>query len=217
METNDNIYRLLEMIDHPEDYTEQDILDIINHDDETRETYRALVLARRAGRQRRMAANPVDVDTAWQQFEQIHFEQPKHRSLWLRVAAALAVILLMSGLTWATVHAVRHVTSSDQSKPKTEGVAPVQTDTLGNHPVVANTSATDNVDPVIFDNVPLDQILGEIASHYGMTVEFLNQDARGLRFHFVWNRGDGLDKVLDDISHFEIVDIKQDNNRLIVQ
>ena len=50
-----------------------------------------------------------------------------------------------------------------------------------------------------------------------MTVEFQNDDAHNLRFHFVWNKGDGLEKVLEDMSHFESVTIEQTDNRLIVQ
>ena len=40
METNKNIDRLLAMLDHPEHYREQEIMDTVNRDDETREFYR---------------------------------------------------------------------------------------------------------------------------------------------------------------------------------
>ena len=40
--TNESIRQLLEMLDHPEAYTEQEIHDIINHDEDTRETYRLM-------------------------------------------------------------------------------------------------------------------------------------------------------------------------------
>ena len=42
METNNNIDRLLAMLDHPERYSEQEIMDTVNRDDETREFYRSL-------------------------------------------------------------------------------------------------------------------------------------------------------------------------------
>ena len=44
--TNENIRQLLEMLDHPKAYTEQEIHDIINRDDDTRETYRLMVEAK---------------------------------------------------------------------------------------------------------------------------------------------------------------------------
>ena len=48
METSNNIDRLLAMLDHPERYSEQEIMDTVNHDDETREFYRSLTQAARA-------------------------------------------------------------------------------------------------------------------------------------------------------------------------
>ena len=52
METiNKNIRQLLEMLDNPEAYTEQEIQNIINRDEDTRETYRLMVEAKRSSRQ----------------------------------------------------------------------------------------------------------------------------------------------------------------------
>ncbi len=220
METSNNIDRLLEMLDHPERYSEQEIMDTVNHDDETREFYRSLTQAARARRSQRSHSLPVDVDKAWEQFEQAHLVAPKHGRLWQRVAATVIGVLMMSGIAWATVYTVRHFTSTDQSKQKTENVAtPPQTEADAVEPRlgVADTSTVESDEPVVFDNAPLEQLLDEIATYYGMTVEFQNEDARNLRFHFVWNKGDGLEKVLEDMSHFESVTIEQTGNRLIVQ
>ena len=219
METNNNIDRLLLMLDHPERYSEQEIMDTVNHDDETREFYRSLTQAARARRSQRNHSQPVDVDKAWEQFEQTHLATQKHRHLWQRVAATVLGVLMMSGIAWATVYTVRHFTSTDNSKQKTENVStPAQTDAdaVGPRLGVADTTVKSD-EPVVFDNTPLEQLLDEIATYYGMKVEFQNEDARNLRFHFVWNKGDGLEKVLEDMSHFESVTIEQTDNRLIVQ
>ena len=58
----DSIDRLLEMLDQPQAYSEQEIRDIIGHDKTTRETYRLMVEAKRSSR--RMADKPIDVDAA---------------------------------------------------------------------------------------------------------------------------------------------------------
>ena len=63
--TSENIRQLLEMLDNPDAYTEQEILDIINRDEDTRETYRLMVTAKRSSRQRQ-ADKSIDVDAAWQ-------------------------------------------------------------------------------------------------------------------------------------------------------
>ena len=219
METNNNIDRLLAMLDHPERYSEQEIMDTVNHDDETREFYSSLTQAARARRSQRSHSLPMDVDKAWEQFEQTHLATQKHGHLWQRVAATVLGVLMMSGIAWATVYTVRHFTATDTSKQKTEKVANTsQTEAeAGTNLGMADSSAVEYEAPVVFDNTPLEQMLDEIAAYYGMTVEFQNDDARNLRFHFVWNKGDGLEKVLEDMSHFESVTIEQTDNRLIVQ
>lgn len=220
METTNNIDRLLEMLDHPERYSEQEIQDAVNHDDETREFYRQLTQVACARRNQRSHSLPVDVDVAWKRFEQTHLVPQRRERLWLRVAATVLGILMMSGIAWAAVYTVRHITTPDQSNPKTENTATPATGGAIDSPAEAagsDTTAVQDTEPKVFDNSPLDQMLGEIAAFYGLTVEFQNEEARNLRFHFVWNKGEGLEKVLDDMSHFESVTIEQTEDRLIVQ
>ena len=219
METNKNIDRLLEMLDHPERYSEQEILDIINQDDETRETYRQLVRAKRVSRHHHSAVHPADVEQAWQQFEQRYMQQPKRERPWLKMVATLAGILLVSGIAWAAVHAVRHYVT-DKPKAATETVtpaAPTEAPVTTVEPATCDSISTAAMEPVIFDEVTLGQILDEIAAYYGKEVAFRSDEARQLRFHFVWNKADGLDKVLEDLQHFERVDVEQKENLLIVQ
>ena len=68
METNANIRRLLEMLEHPEAYSEQEIRDIINHDEDTQATYRTIVEIKRSCRHQ--DSESVDIDAAWLQFKQ---------------------------------------------------------------------------------------------------------------------------------------------------
>ena len=79
METNPNITRLLEMLENPEIYTEQEILDIINSDEETREAYRQMVAAKQ-GYRRKQTAHDVDADAAWQRFEQERLQADSEES-----------------------------------------------------------------------------------------------------------------------------------------
>ena len=219
METNNNIDRLLAMLDHPEQYSEQEIMDAVNRDEATREFYHRLTQVARARRSQRSLSRPGDTDKAWTQFEQTHLA-PQHRErLWLKVAATVLGVLMMSGIAWATVYTVRHITATDSSKPKTENIVTTSTSDAAAAPdgtTVTDTTAVQDVVPVVYDNTPLEQMLSEMAAYYGMTVEFQNEEAQGLRFHFVWNKNDGLEKVLEDMSHFESVTIERTGNQLIV-
>ena len=69
MKEEKTIQQLLEMLDHPEAYTEQEIRDIINQDEETREVYRMMVEAKRSSRHTH-ANNLSNVDAAWERFNQ---------------------------------------------------------------------------------------------------------------------------------------------------
>ena len=60
-----------------------------------------------------------------------------------------------------------------------------------------------SMEPVVFDNVPLEEMLPEIAAHYDATVTFANDKARQLRFRFVWNPQQDISQVVSDLNQFE--------------
>ena len=133
METNnDNIRQLLEMLDNPEAYTDQEIQDIINRDGDTRETYRMMVEAKRSSRQRQ-ANKPIDVDAAWQNFNQ-KIQPQQHSFGWMKIAASFIGVLLVSGIAFAAIQIVRY---TQQHTPKTEEVI--------NTPKSANVTPADTL------------------------------------------------------------------------
>ena len=213
METiNDNIRQLLEMLDNPEAYTEQEIQDIINRDEDTRETYRMMVEAKRSSRQRQ-ADKPVDVDAAWQKFNQI-IQPQQHSFDWMKIAASFVGVLLVSGIAFAAIQIVRY---AQQNKPKTEEVI--------NTPKPANVTPTDTLtsdtiatpQPIIYDNIPLEKMLLEIAAHYDAKVTFVNDEVRQLRFRFVWNPQKGIDQVVSDLSQFERLTVTLNDKQITVE
>ena len=210
--TSENIRQLLEMLDKPEAYTEQEIQDIINRDEDTRETYRMMVETKRSSRQRQ-ADKPVDVDAAWQKFNQK--VQPKQHSFgWIKIAASFVGVLLVSGIAFAAIQIVRY---AQQHTPKTEEVI--------NTPKPANVTPTDTLttdtiatpQPIIYDNIPLEKMLPEIAAHYDANVTFVNDEARQLRFRFVWDPQKGIDQVVSDLNQFERLTVTLKDNQITVE
>jgi len=207
--TNEKILQLLEMLDNPEAYTEQEIQDIINRDEDTRETYRLMVETKRSSR-RRQADKSIDVDAAWQKISQI--QKPKNHKLgWMKIAASFIGILLVSGIAFATIW---NLTTSPS--PKSEGSE--------------NTSLSDTVKKVttplstgretgtyIYDNIPLEKMLIEIAAHYNAKVTFVNDDVRQLRFRFVWNPQKGIHQVINDLNQFERLTVTLNDNQITVK
>ncbi len=88
-------------------------------------------------------------------------------------------------------------------------VAPLPTDTV--------QTDTIPVEPYIFNNVPLDSMLTAFAVAHNMQVEFENESARELRFHFVWKREDSLSRVVEKLNTFEAVNIVEEDKTLVVR
>ena len=210
--TSENIRQLLEMLDNPEAYTEQEILDIINRDEDTRETYRMVVETKRSSRQRQ-AEKPIDVDAAWQKFNQ-KIQPQQHSFDWMKIAASFIGVLFVSGIAFAAIQIVRY---TQQNTPKTEEVV--------NTPKPADYTPTDTLttdtiaapQPIIYDNIPLEKMLPEIAAHYDAKVTFINDEARLLRFYFVWHPQKGIEKVVSDLNQFERLNITLNDNQITVK
>ena len=207
-----NIRQLQEMLDNPEAYTEQEIQNIINRDEDTRETYRLMVEAKRCNRQRQ-TDKPTDVDAAWQRFNEI-YQSKRHGFGWMKIAASLIGVLLVSGIAFAAIQIIRY---TQQNTPKNEEVI--------NSPKPANitpadTLTTDTItvpQPIIYDNIPLEKMLPEIAAHYDAKVTFVNDEARQLRFRFVWNPQKGINQVVSDLNQFERLTVTLKDNQIIVE
>ena len=210
--TSENIRQLLEMLDNPNAYTEQEIQDIINRDEDTRETYRLMVEAKRSSRHRQ-DKKPVDVDAAWQSFNQKL--QPKQQGFgWMKIAASFIGVLLVSGIAFAAIHIVRQ--HQKQEAPQYEITENAKA-TITALPADTLASDTTTMQPVIYDNIPLEKMLPEIAAHYNVEVTFANEEVRGLRFRFVWNPQQGIDQVISDLNQFERLTVTRKDNQITVE
>ena len=155
-----------------------------------------------------------DVDEAWQQFARQHIPSVRPVNAWRKVAAILIGILTISGLSIAAVHIVRQAQRTEIAQP-TDPIAAADSPLTAHHSPLPPDTAT--IHPVTFDNVPLDKMLAEIAEYHHSEVVFQNEDARQLRFYFVWYRQQPLDKVIETLNHFERVDIVIDDKKLTVR
>ena len=157
-----------------------------------------------------------DVDAEWQRFEQEHFA-PAHNRRWLKVAAMFAGVLMLSAFTYAAIQAVR-AHQPEIQQPLTEQVektdAPVATSSSTEAEGIDSVSTGQ---PVTFDNVALETIVGDIAARHQMQVEFRNEDARTLRFYFVWQPDEDLDAALERLNLFESVNISKEGNTIVVE
>lgn len=131
-----------------------------------------------------------------------------------KVAALFAGMILLSGIAFAAIHILHQNQKSTTSQPEQTGnvtkpVSIVPDDTI--------TTDTLYVESRVFDNVPLDTMLNEMASFYQTAVEFQREESRQLRLHFKWKRSESLDRVVERLNNFEAVTIIREPEKLIVK
>ena len=217
---------LLELQEHPEQLTEEQLRQILA-DDEMRHLVQQLGSAKRAFKHDALKNDTPDVEGEWEKFAASHSEEleildegeykPRLRAYLAprKIAASFIGVLLASGIAFAAIQVVRNISTPKPQQPTKEQmtdinpVAPLPADT-----VKADTITTE---PYIFNNVPLDSMLTAIAVAHNMQVEFENEAARQLRFHFVWKREDCLDRVVEKLNTFEAVNIGMEDRTLVVR
>ena len=177
-----------------------------------------------------------DVDEAWQQFTQRSTpnsnDNPNSKLLtpnskrpihtWHKIAAMLIGILTLSGIAFAAVNIARQ--AQHEERPVTAAEKPRSAITVSQGHT-ADTIA--KAEPVVFDNVPLDSIVKDIASYHHLDTDLQNErpragasagmQASGLRFYFVWNQDDSLKEVIEKLNMFEQVNLSVENGKLIVR
>ena len=242
---------LLELQEHPEQLTDEQLQQILA-DDEMRQLVQQLGFAKRAFKHDALKNDTPDVDAEWEKFAASHANEltnaaraegklactmpckeeedesqldaldeekakPRfHAYLFThKVAASFIGVLLVSGIAFAAIQVVRNINTSKPQQPTTEQTTDIKPVTsLPVETVKADTITTESY---VFNNVPLDSMLTAIAAAYGVQVEFENEAARQLRFHFVWKREDSLDRVVEKLNTFEAVNIGMEDNKLVVR
>lgn len=209
---NDNIRQLLVMLDNPDAYTEQEIQDIINHDEDTREIYRLMVEINRSSFHRKNDET-VDIDAAWKRFSQ-KLQPEKHARDWSKIAASFIGMLLISGIAFAAINFVRQYKKKET--PNTKQAEYVEKSVTNISAGRFNTD-TVNIQPVVYDNISLEKMLPEIAANYHVKVTFVNEEARQFRFRFVWNPRQNIGQVVSDLNQFERLTVTLKDNEIIVK
>ena len=202
MTKEDKLQRLLEMQEHPERYTEKEIRQLMS-DEECRQLYEQMVRATDAIFAGKAKTSPQTLPTVG-----------RTRTLLYKIAAVFVGLLMLSGIAYAAIHIVRSVEGNQQSQTQeTQITNPQQEGT--NHPT---EETTDSIPPTrIFENVPLDEMVNELATYYNKVADIRNVQAHELRLYYKWERKDKLESVVNDLNHFDHVNLTLEEDKLIVK
>ena len=134
----------------------------------------------------------------------------------MKVAATFIGVLFITGMAFATIHIVRNVVEKDTKKTVQETEISdfyqpvISADTIKSDTIVMAT-------PVVFDNITLDSIAKDITAYHHIGMDLRNDQAKQLRFYFVWERNDSLQEVVEKLNMFEHVNMAVEDGKLIIR
>ena len=180
--------RALDMQEHPEKYSDEQIETMMDELDRL-----------------------PDVDAAWQKFR---FAEQSSSRRWLKAAASIIGVLMMSGIAYAAVHFISHNAGVDEKTTTQE----VQNLNSPQNDSVVETFTADSIPQThIFENTPLDEMVCEIAHYYNKVADIQSEEAHELRLYYKWEPKDALESVVDDLNHFNRVSLAIEGDKLIVK
>ena len=240
---------LLDLLEHPEKYSETQKDELLG-DEEVNELYQQLIETRQsldfAKPKEGMKMPSIDVE--WEKLkdemkskDEMKLKEEKQQKeemsqnaetqqtaklfpLWspMRKVAAVAAVLVVSGITFAAIHLV---TRSHQASDKnnTELVAS-QKDSIQQVSAPQKSNIEEKTDsaslaqlPLVYENAELQNILTPIAGHFHLQVTYQNESARHIRLFQQLEKNMSLDDIIELLNHFEKVNIRHEGQTLIVE
>ena len=239
---------LLDFLEHPEKYSETQKDELLG-DEEVNELYQQLVETRQSldfGKLKEEMKMP-SINAEWEklkdemkQKEEQQKDEMKQKKvmkqkaetqqtaklfpLWspMRKVAAVAAVLVVSGITFAAIHLVtRSHQASD--KNKTELVSS-RKDSIQQVSAPQKSNIEEKTDsaslaqfPLVYENAELQNILTPIAEHFHLQITYQNESARHIRLFLQLEKNMSLDDIIKLMNHFEKVNIRHDGQTLIVE
>lgn len=228
---------LLNLLEHPEKYSETQKDELLG-DEEVNELYQQLIETRQSldFAMSKEEMKMPSIDAEWEKLKEEKQQKEemsqnaetqqtaKLFSLWspMRNVAAVAAVLVVSGITFAAIHLVtRSHQPSDNSN--TELVAS-QKDSIQQVSAPQKSNIEEKTDsaslaqlPLVYENAELQNILTPIAGHFHLQVTYQNESARHIRLFLQLEKNMSLDDIIELLNHFEKVNIRHEGQTLIVE
>lgn len=228
---------LLDLLEHPEKYSEPQKDELLG-DEEVNELYQQLIEIRQSldfAKSKEEMKLP-SIDAEWeklkeekQQKEDMNQNAETQQTaklfpLWspMRKVAAVAAVLVVSGITFAAIHLVTH-SHQASDKNNTELVASHK-DSIQQVSAPQKSNIEEKADsaslaqlPLVYENAELQNILTPIAGHFHLQVTYQNESARHIRLFLQLEKNMNLDDIIELMNHFEKVNIRHEGQTLIVE
>lgn len=193
----DKTERIIDLVEHPDRYTEDDIEQLLN-DEDSRRLYQTVMETREAF----ILENALSPNT-------------HHLSPLRQIAAVFIGLLLVSGIALAAVNIVRS-NKLAAPKPQTEQVAEQQRGSAPKDTATEKSAAKPRIHKT-FENVTLETMLSEMADYYGLSVSYADTGAKVLRLYYEWDSQKPVEQVVKDLNQFENVNLTLRDKTITVE
>lgn len=233
---------LLDLLEHPEKYSETQKDELLG-DEEVNELYQQLIETRQSldFAKSKEGMKMPSIDAEWEKLKdemKLKEKQQKEEMsqnaeiqqttklfpLWspMRKVAAVAAVLVVSGITFAAIHLVTR-SHQPSDKNNTELVAS-RKDSIQQVSAPQKSNIEEKTDsaslaqlPLVYENAELQNILTPIAGHFHLQVTYQNESARHIRLFLQLEKNMSLDDIIELMNHFEKVNIRHEGQTLIVE
>ena len=240
---------LLDLLEHPEKYSETQKDELLG-DGEVNELYQQLIETRQSldFAKSKEGMKMPSIDAEWEKLkdemklkEEMQLKEEKQQKeemsqnaetqqtaklfpLWspMRKVAAVAAVLVVSGITFAAIHLVTR-SHQPSDKNNTELVASHK-DSIQQVSAPQKSNIEEKTDsaslaqlPLVYENAELQNILTPIAGHFHLQVTYQNESARHIRLFLQLEKNMSLDDIIELLNHFEKVNIRHEGQTLIVE
>ena len=228
---------LLDLLEHPEKYSETQKDELLG-DEEVNELYQQLVETRQSldFAKSKEGMKMPSIDAEWEKLKE-EMKQKEVRiqnaetqqtaksfPLWspMRKVAAVAAVLVVSGITFAAIHLVtRSHQASDNSNTELvsshkNSIQQVSAPQKSNIEEKTDSASLAQL-PLVYENAELQNILTPIAGHFHLQVTYYNESARHIRLFLQLEKNMSLDDIIELMNHFEKVNIRHEGQTLIVE
>lgn len=202
----DKLEILLDMTEHPDRYTEEQMQELLA-DEDMRKHYQMMVWLRESQDPSRSSLKEREKrPSPTSPLKGEAFSLPLRVVRMGRYAAAFVGAVVMAGLLFAAMRPFFNI----HNEERTDTLAQV-TKSLPLGEGQGDGSA------LRFDNAPLDSILTVVSRHYGKVVLFRNEEVRTMRLIMTWQPTDSLGDFIGRLNMFEGLHLTLQADTLIVE
>ena len=193
----DKIERIIDMTEHPERYTEDELRQLLIDDDEGNRIYKTIS-------ELNVAFNMDSGMRLSQKTKKYHFIN--------KAAAAIIAICLISGITYAAVALIQR----PSTPAKIETTVPSNPSSPAAQ--VPDVPASSTQTPIVktYEDTPLSTIVADIARVFSKQQAYRSDKAQSLRLYFRLDTRRGLEKNIEELNTFENINIEIKGDTLVV-